>query len=64
MQYTSLNDAPFESCVCVWPKSGAMNLKVGGQGIRKWGGQYSKNTKVCKSWGVHDPPAPLVAPPL
>jgi len=28
------------------------------------GGQYSKNTKIKKSWGVYDPPAPIAAPPL
>jgi len=37
-------------------KGGATNLKVGG-------GQYSKNTKIWKKWGVHDPPAPMLAPP-
>jgi len=38
---------------------GRVNALEGGEG-----GQYSKNIKIKKKVGVHDPPAPMVAPPL
>jgi len=30
----------------------------------KGGGKYSENTTIYKMVGVHDPQAPMVAPPL
>jgi len=39
-------------------KGGATNLKVGGQNIGRWGGQYSKNPKNL--WGRMTRPPPQV----
>jgi len=45
-------------------KGGATNLKVGGQCIKKWGGNTVKTLTLKKSGECMTPPFPMVAPPL
>jgi len=48
-------------------KGGSTNLKRWGVNVLEGGGgrgQCSKNTKLWNMWGVQDPPAPMMAPPL